>query len=415
MIGLPASQPFFSQPASQPASMLLVGMALYLQASMLLLLRPHASTTTRSSFMLARQYHHHLLRQPRRYFAGRSSADDTTNNSTIKSNNLISSPQSNTIKRIQALLSKRKKRNGWQQVVVEGPRMVLDLYANPRTRSLIRKVVISEDKWDTLAPQLDNVRLLPATAEVLQSCTDTVTNQGIVAVCDIPKYDDNQRDRNTSHHHFDRRRPLILILDGVSDPGNLGTLLRSALATGVASVVLLPDSCDPWNPKAVRSAMGATFLLDLQRAASWTECLQQMQYLCGSSDSNGKSIQIYAATMLEEEERDDDDDNTDPEEFPSSSSTTTTATTGIAHYDVDWASSSSSSFEPVALVIGSEGSGLTPPLRQAVQRGDITTVHVPMEPGIESLNAAVCGSVILFEYYRQVREAARARRRRNQT
>jgi TrmH family RNA methyltransferase len=71
----------------------------------------------------------------------------------------------------------------------------------------------------------------------------------------------------------------------------------------------------------------------------------------------------------------------------------------LPHYEVPWSDSGKAS----ALMVGSEGNGLSDEVRQAVASGDIKAVHVPMEVGIESLNAAVCGSVILFEYHRQCR------------
>jgi len=171
----------------------------------------------------------------------------------------------------------------------------------------------------------------------------------------------------------------------VSDPGNAGTLLRSAVATGVAAAVWLPDSCDPWNPKAVRAAMGTTFRLPMVHAASWDECAAR---LLGGNGGGGCRT-IYAATMLEDDVNDEDDED----------NYGTAARSGTSLYDVDWTHQDESA--PIALVIGSEGNGLTPPLRRAVREGTVQAVHVPMQPGIESLNAAVCGSVILFEYYRQ--------------
>jgi len=327
-----------------------------------------------------------LLSGTSRHSAARSSTRRSTVRRSLATlrdgGDRISSTQSNTIKKIQALLNKRKKRQELNQVVVEGPRMVMDLYKAPRTRSLVRQVVIDEDKWDAYSSvfsrekdDTDNednhLRIIPATAQVLKACTDTVTNQGIVAVCDIPKYE--------AVLLSSQRTPLFLVLDGVSDPGNLGTLLRSSLATGVAGVYLLPETCDPWNPKAVRSAMGSTFQLPIKRFNSWSECVEHLESVVGCTN-------VYAATMLEDRP-------------------------GLSHYDVDWIShagnNGSANAQSVALVIGSEGNGLTPPLRQAVERGEIQAVHVPMEPGIESLNAGVCGSVILFEYYRQRRVKAK--------
>ena len=275
--------------------------------------------------------------------------------------NLISSTKSSTVKMIQALLTKRKKRVEYGQVIVEGPRMVTDLYNNKKTRPLVQKILVSADKWETYSKQFDDddTLLLPATPEVLKSCTDTVTNQGIIAICEIPQYDISENG-NLSR--------LFLVLDDLQDPGNLGTLLRSSVATGVAGVFLLPGSCDPWNPKAVRSAMGTTFQVPVIQTSSWDDCQQQLE----AAGCN----KIWAATMS-------DDGYDSP------------AAVGKPHFSVDWVS------ESCALVIGNEGNGLTPALRQAIRDQQIQVVHVPMQPGVESLNAAVCGSVILFEYYRQ--------------
>ena len=262
----------------------------------------------------------------------------------------ITSTKSQTVKKIQSLLQKRKKRHEFHSTVVEGPRMVLDLLNHPRTRPLVQQVLVSEDHWDEYASHLPEGLLVnPVAPDVLSACCDTVTPQGIVAIVDIPELP------------FEKQDSLYLVLDGVSDPGNLGTLLRSSVATGIAGVVLLPGSCDPWSPKAVRSAMGTTFHVPLQTCDSWSECVEWLQ-----EERDCRSI--YAATMADD---------------------------SISHYDVDWTKS------PVALVIGSEGQGLSEAVRSDER---VQAVHVPMMPSvIESLNAAVCGSVILFEYLRQTR------------
>jgi TrmH family RNA methyltransferase len=265
--------------------------------------------------------------------------------------------------------------------------------------------LIDQDQWSTYRPLFENKDLHPepppsssplfikTTAQVLKHCTDTVTNQGIVAICDIPQYtlfqssssstqqNQNQLEQDTSLSSSSMHSAapaLYLILDAVSDPGNMGTILRSSVATGVAGVICLADCVDPWNPKAVRSSMGATFHIPVLQIPTWKEC---QTLLCNQHNISRRNI--WAATMLE----------------PESQMNTTTADTlaaGTCHFHVDWIS------EPSALIIGNEGNGLTDAVREAVQRQEIRTVYVPMEPGtMESLNAAVCGSVILFEYYRQ--------------
>lgn len=132
---------------------------------------------------------------------------------------------------------------------------------------------------------------------------------------------------------------------------------------------MLPGSCDPWSPKVVRSAMGSCFSpkLPIVQVSSWQTAMATLE----SWDVED----IYAATMIDKG----------------------TAEGGSkAHFSIDW-------LKPSALVIGSEGKGLSADIREAITTDEsvVKAIHVPMCPGIESLNAAVCGSVILFEYSRQ--------------
>jgi TrmH family RNA methyltransferase len=319
------------------------------------------------------------------------SGNNNDNNNNNNNPNLVSSTKSNTVKKIQQLLTKRKKRVEFQETVVEGPRMVFDLLSDKQTRGLVKQVVISTEKWedyqeewhaaweksDENNEQVESLfppTVVPGTPEVLKACTDTVTNQGIVAIVGIPSFplvgataEPSKSDEN------DGAAPVVpslyLILDGVADPGNLGTLLRSSVATAVTGVILLPGSCDPWNPKAVRSAMGTSFRLPIVAVDSWNEC----QNLLSNTLSCHRT---FAATMLEDRQ-------------------------GTSHYQVDW------TCEHTALIIGSEGNGLSEDVRRALEDDKdgsmrIQPVYVPMQAGVESLNAAVCGSVILFEYLRQV-------------
>ena len=323
--------------------------------------------------------------------------DDNRNNNNSNNNNIITSSKSQTVKTIKALLTKRKKRNEFSQTVVEGPRMVFDLLENPKTRNLVRQVLVSaqnehdfrDDYLSRLISSLDdNNENQEKKKEVLvqlvhpdvfnKDCTDTISPQGIVAIVDIPNNNDIDSNVGATTNTIGGT-PMYLVLDGVSDPGNLGTLLRTSLACNVAGVVLLPDCCDVWNPKAVRSSMGASFQIPIIESPSWNDALSMLK---------SKGVQtVYAATMIENDDNDDD--------APNSS---------VSYYDVNWTDG------PSALVIGSEGNGLSTTVREDLTRKKkktategivIGATHIPMGAGIESLNAAVCGSVILFEYSRQ--------------
>jgi len=363
--------------------------------------------------------HCHRFRYSNNYYAGRSlSMSQNTNTNS----NLITSPKSQTVKKVQALLSKRKHRLKYGQTIVEGPRMVFDLLDNPKTAHLVRQILVSTRDYelrddyrsrlfggdssddDASSPRND-VLVQLVHPEIFPDCTDTVSPQGIVAIVDIPETSSLSPDVVKVEVDKDEQRdplveasssavaPMYLVLDGVSDPGNLGTLLRSSLAVGVAGVILLPDCCDAWNPKAVRSAMGASFQIPILESKSWEAALAVLQ-------TSGGVERVYAATMIEEDEGEHD------ETAPSAS---------LPYFDIDWTRG------PSALVIGSEGNGLSPVVRRdlvARKRSSPTTsttttgcdnadnvvvgaTHIPMAAGIESLNAAVCGSVILFEYARQ--------------
>jgi TrmH family RNA methyltransferase len=188
-----------------------------------------------------------------------------------------------------------------------------------------------------------------------------------------------------------KNSPFYLVLDGLADPGNVGTLLRSCAASNVDALILLPDSCDVYNPKAVRSAMGASFrvpVLDLgdSRVADdlkprdFEELLELFEQ-CGID-----STRVFAATM----------------EDSASQPNGRLLRTSMPHYKVDWIANTAGESGGAAVILGKEGEGLRNEVCNAVQQGKISTVHVPMAQGTESLNAAVCGSVIMFERMRQL-------------
>mmetsp|Transcript_12301 Transcript_12301/g.17953 ORF Transcript_12301/g.17953 Transcript_12301/m.17953 type:complete len:375 (-) Transcript_12301:482-1606(-) len=297
----------------------------------------------------------------------------------------ISSTKSKTVKLYQTLSSKSKARNQNQMTILEGHRLVIDTIYNDKTRSLYKDVLVT---WDALNhPQLGeklssrlqmlvdegqcNVRL--AADNVMKAACDTVTPQGVVAVVDIPPPYEGQteieRETSSKDHTF------FIVFDGISDPGNVGTLLRSAFSVGADAIIALPNTCDLWSPKAIRSAMGTSFQVPVRSVQSWDECLTFMES-CGVTNDK-----IYAATM-------EGSEKANGAELVYESK---------PHDNIHWTDHSS------ALILGREGTGLTSEIRKAVAEGQIRSVHVPMEPGIESLNAAVCGSVIMFEYHRQCR------------
>jgi len=171
----------------------------------------------------------------------------------------------------------------------------------------------------------------------LAELSDTEHPQGVLCVCSEPGFDLAQL---RSQHPT-----TLLLLDGLQDPGNLGTLIRAAHAFGVDAVIVLDGSVDPWNPKAVRAAAGAIFHVHITRAP-WAEARPWLEE---------ERIEILAA----------DPSGDDVCSFQPG---------------VSW-----------ALAVGNEGAGL----RADVAAASTRSIAIPMLGSAESLNAGVAGSILL--------------------
>ena len=326
-----------------------------------------------------------------------TSTDRTDDNRTVLDSwDYLQSPKTPAVKLFRALASKRKKRAKEGITVVEGLRLVTDLLGDSRTRGFFRHVLVTEGAlnhpdyggklMDGLVKMTDDAggaaRISLGSEEVVSAACDTVTPQGVVASISIPDpYVGPEAEGGSSATENGTGR-TYLVLDGLADPGNVGTLLRTSLACSVSAVLLISNSCDVFNPKALRGAMGSAFRVPVRRVDSFDECLE----LLGRWGVD--SGRVYAATM-------------DGSEGGGKLS--------LPYHDINWISKSTDiSATGVtagsALILGKEGEGLSFAVREAVRSGQIRAVHVPMAEGVESLNAAVCGSVILFEGLKQRKE-----------
>ena len=251
----------------------------------------------------------------------------------------ITSSQNARVKLVRSLLARSKNRRQEQQFVIEGRRLVEDALAANHlpTFALYQADIEPDDPIMALVTALEgrDVACAALDPSVFSELADTESPQGILAVCDWPE------------HPLPEPIRWILVLDGLRNPGNLGSALRTAVAVGIDAVILTPGGVDPFNPKVVRGAMGAHFRLPV-RQWDWDEI-------------EALGLQIVVADL---------------------SGT-------VSLYETDLT-------QPTAVVIGGEAHG---PRRQALQLAD-TVMTIPMEGG-ESLNAAVAASVILYEGYRQ--------------
>lgn len=270
----------------------------------------------------------------------------------------ISSPANPTVRSLHALASaKEREKSGL--FLVEGVRAVSEaLAANhlPRVCLYATAPLERTKEGRALLGKLDRLMhnpsagIMEATERAVEAAGDTVHTQGIVAAFDIPRRQVAQLGSPT---------PLAVVCDDIQDPGNLGTILRTAEAAGAGGVWLTGGCADVFSPKVVRSAMGAHFRLPLFPDRSWEQIGAELRG-CGVGP-------IYAA---EAEAR--------------------------TSYDaVDWTL-------PAALIVSNEARGLSPEaVAFAGERGEL--ISIPMQGGTESLNAAMACAVILFEAARQRR------------
>jgi len=256
---------------------------------------------------------------------------------------MITSVQNPRIQLVRSLLGRSRKRREENALVLEGVRLVEEAHAAGWTfRFALHSESLSERGHALLnILKEEGVEVDEAAETLLDSTSSTRTSQGLLAVVEekvLPLPPDPE---------------LVLILDGIRDPGNLGSLLRSAAAAGADAALLTPGSTDPFAPKVLRSGMGAHFKLPIQ----------QMDW-----DAIQASLPGFRFVLAEME-------------------------APLACWQADLCGR-------LGIIIGgeAEGPGKSAGLVQP------TAVRIPMQAGSESLNAAAAGAVLLFEARRQ-REA----------
>ena len=238
-------------------------------------------------------------------------------------------------------LRRRKARERQGLFVAEGIRTVEELLASPlRIRAALTCDLLDRTpRGAVVAAQLlgRDVEVLRVSEREFLSACETEQPQGVLAIAEQPA-----RTLESLALAADAR---LLVLDGIQDPGNVGTLLRTAAALGCTATLVLPGTVDPWNAKVVRSAVGMQFthptigcteesLLPFLRGADAT--------LWGA-DAGGSAVGAVSAPRR------------------------------------------------LAVVLGNEGAGLTPSLRAACD----ALVGIPMAAGAESLNVAVAAGILL--------------------
>ena len=263
---------------------------------------------------------------------------------------MITSTSSSQVKHVISLLSKARERKKNKEYVVEGVRMVSEvpadllvkIYMSERFHSnnpeyvheLVKKQGISSDSIEIVA---DNV---------FDRMSQTQTPQGIMAV--VRMNDSSISDMLTDN-------PLLILVENLQDPGNLGTIIRTAEGAGVDGIIMTSGTVDIYNPKVIRSTMGAMYRMKY----AYTDNLKEAAAFLRS-----RGITTYAAHLQG----------------------------AVDYVTCDYK-------KGTAFFIGNEGNGLTDEATALADR----KIIIPMMGKLESLNAAVSGAVLMYEAARQRR------------
>lgn len=265
----------------------------------------------------------------------------------------IRSPTNALLKVFRRALADGATRQGW--LAVEGPLLVEEALdagrGEPRANStvVVHSVLVARGAARKFRQLVDR---LPEDAEVAEvedrlfdQVAETETPQGIAALVELPAHD---LEAILAAHDA-----LIVVACRLQDPGNLGTMMRSARALGGSALIILPSTVSPFNPKAVRSSAGAIFQLPVLRGVEPATLARR---------ARAAGVQLVAADRH--------------------------APLPVTEADLRG---------PVALLIGQEAAGLPP----EIAREAGVNVSIPIRAGTDSLNAAVAASILLYEAARQ--------------
>src|SRR5580700_7019724 len=286
--------------------------------------------------------------------------------SASEKDDLITSRENRWLKRFRAALRGTGPVED-EPIGVEGPKLVEDaLLSGLEAEALLvcesaepaLNVILSAAS--TSEAGIPRSRILRTTDKLFASVAGTETPQGIAALFRKPDWQFEDVLRGAADENGVRfaASPLVVVMAGVQDPGNVGTIVRSAEAFGATGAVTTRGSADPWSPKAVRASAGSALRLPVLRGLAVPVLLAQLRVA---------EVKVMAA---------------------SSHATTEQDSEAQAVADLR---------DPVAIFIGSEGAGLPPEVEHAAD----ARIAIPIAESVESLNAGIAASIVLYEAARQ--------------
>lgn len=258
---------------------------------------------------------------------------------------MITSPSNAKMKWVQTLLKKSKSRREEKLFIIEGIRLFQET-----PRELIQELYVAESAEKNLKNQLEGINYEVVSDSVFAGICDTKTPQGVLAVVKQPKY--------TLSEILKKENPLLLVLEDIQDPGNLGTMMRTAEGAGASGIIMTKGCVDIYNPKVVRSTMGSIYRMPFV----YLEKEEQLEQVLGQLKEKG--ITTYGAALMESKD--------------------------YCQYSYE---------KGTAFLIGNEGNGLSTRALELCEK----YVKIPMCGQLESLNAAIAATILMYEAFRQRR------------
>jgi len=256
------------------------------------------------------------------------------------STNIITSPQNNLVKKFKSLqASKGRKRFG--EFIVEGNKFVLDIPESWEVLNTIFSESYAEKNSEAVYHAAFPIILKDS---IFNALSDAVTPAGIMAVVKMKEY--------VLSDMLSCPKKFIILVCNLQDPGNMGTIIRTANATGASGVIVSPDSADIWSSKVVRGTAGSIFNLPI--------VVKDIEF--AAAELKARGIELIATDVK----------------------------ASISPYQADFT-------KPLALMIGNESKGLS---AEMLALSDVK-VRLPMSAQVESLNASVASGVLMYEVLRQ--------------
>ncbi|MCI5648603.1 MAG: TrmH family RNA methyltransferase [Fusicatenibacter sp.] len=263
---------------------------------------------------------------------------------------MITSTGNSQVKHIMLLNRKAKERRAQGLFVAEGEKMYREA-----PQSWIRKVYLSESFQKMNETLRDGIEYETVEDRVFASMCDTKTPQGVLTLLRMPFYEPEQV--------LGGPCPLLMVLEDLQDPGNVGTIIRTAEGAGVTGVILSQNSADLFNPKTIRSTMGSIYRMPFLVTSNPVGFVQELKR---------QGIAVYAAHLNGKN----------------------------SYRKEDYTG-------PTAFLIGNEGNGLSEAMAKEASR----LIRIPMEGRVESLNAAVASAILMYEAHSQRTIAVQTARR----